>query len=579
MTDTSKYTGMSMEEALSSMHFEALRPGQKAIIDSVLDGKDTLAIMPTGGGKSATYIVPTLMQGKRNVILSPLIALQADQQSKLQALGFEAAYINSTMSKQQKNDVIASWVMGDLQFLFTTPERLLDEVFAESLDVAPPDILTIDEIHCASKWGITFRPAYGRIGETISRLRQRNRLTVLGLTATLTSDDEQQVREMANLQEATKFVYYQRRDNLSFRTVSNDDPGTIADVTEREMLRGPVIVYSPTVAYIEKVLAAQLRVCTNGSLSVYHGQMESVQRTIAQEAFMTGKSQVMLATCAFGMGIDKADIRAIVHAGLPKSVESYVQEAGRAGRDGKPSTCHLVAAPRSVSVQQHLLTLSNPTRRLFQDVWRVLKRNWEQHGSERIVSKTIEQIANEADLHANVVRSVMSIFNVSHVVSRCTKNYVHRVQLTKKVDYSSMSDSRMANVLEQLHMLADDYGLIEMSPEDMKDSVIGIKSIKQLNYFLVNLSKGGYLQFSPAAAGKDTIILTDSFEPYIDWDMLRRKYELEVSGLNDMISFAKVNDEDKHQAAEDYFSSGRIDYNNYRKCEATRYLRTIDTEF
>ena len=316
-----------------------LRHGQRAVIDSVLAGQHTLAIMPTGAGKSLCYQVPAMIKPGMTVVVSPLIALMKDQFEKLAALGIEAVQVNSAIPADEIRRARKKIGRRSVEFVFTTPEQLAAPEFRTLVGRAAVDLLVIDEAHCISQWGHDFRPAYL---ESLRAIRTLGHPTVLALTATAPPDVADDIARQLNVGPLHVVNTGVHRPNLrySVRPVASD---LDKDRHLLEVLRrtdGATIVYCATIRHVEHV-ARQLALEGVDAVS-YHGRMRAPDRVSAQDRFMRGEVRLIVATNAFGMGIDRADIRAVIHYDLPGSVDVYYQESGRAGRDGQPADCILL---------------------------------------------------------------------------------------------------------------------------------------------------------------------------------------------------------------------------------------------
>jgi DNA topoisomerase-3 len=317
---------------------ESFRAGQEVVCRSVTDGKDVLLVMPTGAGKSICYQVPGIARGGKCLVVSPLVALIEDQVEKLKRLGLSAERIHSGRSRDNSRRVCQMYLAGELDFLFIAPERLSVPGFPEFLRRCPPNLIAIDEAHCISQWGHDFRPDYRTLGERLKELRPA---PVIALTATATPTVQEDICRQLGLRDEQRIIQGFRRTNIGIEVAEitpGDRPAAILSILKRAG-RLPAVVYAPT-----RKKTDELNEFLSGALRVgsYHAGMSAQEREKVQSQFLGGEIDVMVATVAFGMGIDKANIRTVIHAALPGSVEGYYQEIGRAGRDGLPSEAYLL---------------------------------------------------------------------------------------------------------------------------------------------------------------------------------------------------------------------------------------------
>ena len=315
----------------STFGFASFRPNQQAVCEAAAQGQDVLLVMPTGAGKSLCYQLPALARGGTALVISPLIALMDDQAAKLTAAGLRVARIHSGLPRKAAREACRDYLSGALQFLFIAPERMRVPGFPEMLAKRRPSLIAIDEAHCISQWGHDFRPDYRTLGDHLPALRPA---PIIALTATATPVVQRDIVAQLRLVSPALFIHGFRRSNLAIEVVEMSKPrrnGFVIDLLKPAAAR-PAIVYAPSRKSAEE-LAAQL----GPSASAYHAGLDPATRDRVQTAFLTGRTDVVVATIAFGMGIDKADVRTVVHLALPASVEGFYQEIGRAGRDGLPS--------------------------------------------------------------------------------------------------------------------------------------------------------------------------------------------------------------------------------------------------
>jgi ATP-dependent DNA helicase RecQ len=337
--------------AAERLGLDELRPGQGEAARAVLQGRDTLAVMPTGSGKSAVYQVAAALLDGPTVVVSPLLALQKDQVEAIADadVGLAAA-ANSTISKREREWIFDAIAAGGLEFLFVSPEQLAREDTIAQLQEAGPSLFVVDEAHCISEWGHDFRTDYLRLGAAAEAV---GRPPVLALTATASPVVRDEIVERLQLRDPVVVVQGFDRPNLRIEveTHHRDDDKLDALVGHVERLAGVGIVYVATRREAEDVAAA-LAERTGRRVRHYHGGMRAAERREAQDAFMDGDAEVVVATTAFGMGIDKADVRFVIHHDVPESIDSWYQEVGRAGRDGEPALAVLLWRPEDLGLRR-----------------------------------------------------------------------------------------------------------------------------------------------------------------------------------------------------------------------------------
>ena len=336
--------------------YSAFRAGQEALIDAVLSGGDAFGIMPTGAGKSICYQVPAMLLDGLTLVISPLISLMQDQVTALVQAGIPAAYINSALSPAQLQEALRRMEAGRYRLVYVSPERLATARFQELCARLPIRFVAVDEAHCISQWGQDFRPDYLRIPAFIAALRER---PIIGAyTATATERVKEDIEQRLGLRRPTRITTGFDRPNLFFAVEKpkNKNEALLRLLAERRGSSG--IIYCATRKKVEAVCRL-LR--ENGyTAGMYHAGLEKDARVSAQNDFLCDRLQIMTATNAFGMGIDKSNVAFVIHYNMPKSLEAYYQEAGRAGRDGSAADCVLLYSPGDVSTQRYLINHSEP---------------------------------------------------------------------------------------------------------------------------------------------------------------------------------------------------------------------------
>ena len=341
--------------------YSSLRTPQRRAISAVLRARDTLVVMPTGGGKSLCFQVPALMLNGLTVVLSPLVSLMKDQVDTLVAKGIPATGLHGGMSGGEQAEALVRVIRGSVKMLYLAPERLLAGRTIDALRRVSTSLLAIDEAHCISEWGNDFRPAYRQMQDIRGPLGNP---PVIALTATATPDVRDDIRQVCGLRDPVQIVAGFDRPNLRYavQRVSNarERNRRLSELLARRT--GPAVVYAQTRSRVERI-ASTLRTSGVAAVPYHAGQLRDARRA-AQERFMRGDVDVIVATCAFGMGVDKPNVRLVVHDAISASLESYYQEAGRAGRDGAPSDCVLLYARADRRSPEYFIRASSPSAEL-----------------------------------------------------------------------------------------------------------------------------------------------------------------------------------------------------------------------
>lgn len=398
----------------SQFGWNEFKLGQLDVIQRLLGGDSTLAVFPTGGGKSLCYQLPALMLDGLTVVVSPLIALMKDQIDQLQARGIEAIRLDSSLTKDEYRSAAQKIRNGTAKLLYVAPERFFNERFRGSLSGIPISMFAIDEAHCISQWGHNFRPDYLKMASIAEELKVER---VLALTATATPEVQEDISRAFEIQPDNVICTQFFRPNLHLRTKVITETERLPTLVDRLKTRPP----GSTIAYVSLQRTAEsiAAACTDAGLDAraYHAGMENGLRAEIQDWFMQGENKIVVATIAFGMGIDKSNIRYIYHLNPPKSIESYVQEIGRAGRDGLESTCELLLVPEDRIVIENFSYSDTPTQDAIERFFDFLSKQ----PDEFFVSQY--KISNQCDLKSLVTKTFFTYLELDGFLRSTTVRY------------------------------------------------------------------------------------------------------------------------------------------------------------
>jgi len=442
--------------------FPAFRANQEEVCRAAVAGRDLLLVMPTGSGKSLCYQLPSLARGGTALVISPLIALMEDQVAKLAALGLKVARIHSGLDRGASRQACVDYLNGSLQFLFIAPERLRVPGFPEMLSKRRLALIAIDEAHCISQWGHDFRPDYRMLGQHLPALRAGdNHCPVLALTATATPTVQADITNQLGMKEPAKFIHGFRRENLAIEVVETPVPmrAQIVCGLLKDPARRPAIIYAQSRKQSEAIaeeLSHKVRA------AAYHAGLDAETRERVQTAFQNRELEAVVATIAFGMGIDKADIRTVIHAGLPATLEGYYQEIGRAGRDGKPSRTILMHSYADQRTHDFLMTRDYPPLEHLNSVFAMIAeqpRSVEELREEsRLAPEEFDKALEKLQIHGGA--HVDFGGNVAMGRPGWKKTYAvqsayRREQFEKVVRYTDSPDCRMAALVRHFGDIED----------------------------------------------------------------------------------------------------------------------------
>lgn len=344
--------------------YEIFRQGQAQIIEQTLHGQSSLCVMPTGGGKSICYQIPALMLEGLTIVISPLISLMQDQVEALRAANIPAAYINSTLTAQEVDATMQLASAGYLKLLYIAPERLDSTAFLQALSHVPVPLIAVDEAHCISQWGHDFRPSYRSIQKLFTLWQHKP--TILALTATATPTVCADIRQLLDIDEQATVITGFARDNLAFSVLIGEHKDRYLKQYLQKNKQEVGIIYAATRKAVDAIYDMLER--SGEAVAKYHAGLPEAMRMAEQDRFLKDEARIMVATNAFGMGIDKSNVRFVLHYQMPRNMESYYQEAGRAGRDGLPSACILLYASGDVQTQRFLIEQAQDETRIPQEL-------------------------------------------------------------------------------------------------------------------------------------------------------------------------------------------------------------------
>ena len=532
---------------LLKIHFGygSFLPGQERAIDNILEGQDTLVILPTGGGKSLIYQLPALVLDGVTIVISPLIALMKDQVDSLERVGIPATFINSSISLNETENRLAKMRSGAYKIIYIAPERFYNQAFAAELKKMKVSLFAIDEAHCISQWGHDFRPSYIRLKEAIKSVGSP---TVVALTATATPEVRDDIIKQLGIPEADVIVTGFARPNLQFAVVpaaNGQKMENIVDILTSNPEIGSGIVYVGTRSKADELVEALVE--HDIKAVVYHAGMDANSRDWVQDQFMKGEAKVVVATNAFGLGINKKDIRFVIHHDLPGTVEAYYQEAGRAGRDGQPSFCLLFYHQQDRYLREFFIKGDNPSPEMITEIYDFLVRRAGLEIDEKAsILLTYAEIAQSLSESAPemAIGTALKILEKEGYISRPNEKNSNSFLKAKKewAEIAASIGKRAKSQLEIVEKLGVKYrdelaAGWEFNPEEVS-VVLKVKKDSLLRA-IKKLAEKDLVEYKPPFRGTEIKIrkIVEPEDLNLDFKALKSKNERAYEKLNEMENY------------------------------------------
>lgn len=540
-TDTLFRGFENMPKALDRMGFPGLRKGQDVPIAQIMGCRDTICVLPTGSGKTGVFVLPTLALGWKTLVFSPLIALMRDQVQSLQRVGIRAAQMSSGQTDAENILAARLWQAGELDLFYVAPERVRNEIFAQAVAAQPPDFVVADEGHVCSSWSDNFRPSYALVGGFI---RQYNPKVVAAFTATMPPEVEADIRRCFCLEDAERTVYYPRRNNLK---LSGGQLTGIHDVVkDLQAIQGPCIVYGTTTDKGVEQRALILSDMLGEEVGIYHGKMKESAKRMNMDNFMESRTRIMCATSAFGMGIDKADVRGVICADMPRSCEDAAQQIGRAGRDEKTSFCKVYWDKNSRKTQEWFIDMGHPDRTSIESVYRAIVN---MADGQNTLHASSDEIADASGVKGKFISACKSALIGSKVIEPIKMSSEEK---TCMVVYKGSSEDPIFREWRQhIEYSGTDTGsgYIEIE-QGLMESKLDTKLATIKKKFKEWDERGIATLIPPTRAAPVRIIGDISL---VDFDRLRQKRLDSYEKLDKVQEFIEHPDKDKHAFLENMF--------------------------
>lgn len=527
---------LSLEEAFVKLRInpEQVKPKQNLIIQSLLNGDNVLGILPTGFGKSLCFQAPALVTEGTTLVFSPLISLMKDQINFLQSCGIKAEQWNSTITPAKKKKIKADFEDGKLDLLYMAPEALASTTWQEEIRFPPINYIVIDEVHCLSQWGQDFRPDYLRLYKLIKKLGP---IAVLGCSATIDQHDYKYIKKNLVFDKIVSGDMI--RPNLHYRVI--EDYGSkhsqLYDDIRNRTYKMPLLIFCATIKNVESIYR-KLSTMFPGRVGYYHGKRSTRERHEAQDAFLSNDIDIMVATNAFGMGVNKPDIRTIIHADLPISLTHYVQESGRAGRDGKDSDCVIYYPFNGIHrIQKYFIDNKNPDQYSIKKVFDILK---EMGPFPVMTQRDLAMMSRVSEYTMPAVLAVLKkyqILDTEHTIRQ-------RVKIVKEEMPETQPMKKVYTLLQNgTHNITTIANELDWDYRELRDYLNDMHHLGYINFKIVD---------AKATRGTCFKLLQESLGS-IDWAELEEKRRQQLSRFQEMVNFSRSTN--KRQYIKEYFDN------------------------